>query len=335
MGVNSDTGIAGLTLGGGFGKLGRKFGLACDNLLSAEVVTADSRVLLASETENADLFWGIRGGGGNFGVVTKFEYRLHAVGPSLLRASLSYDGEHARDAMRYYRDMAAIAEDDVSADAGLSVGTDGKPVFSLSVCHVGAVDRGAGVIQRLLARLRAGVKAVDETVDAMPYVSVQSLADQTFPRGRRYYWKAQFLGDIDDEFIDVLLDGFSAAPSPHSIFAFQQVGGAISRLPQSATAYANRDAAFDCFPIAIWDSPAEDAANIAWARKLWQALQPFSTGGVYVNNLGDEGDDRIRAAYSVNYQRLVSLKDKFDPDNVFRLNQNVRPSREKTAGAKD
>ena len=282
---------------------------------------------MASGTENADLFWGIRGGGGNFGVVTEFEYRLHAVGPTLLRASLSYDSEHAQDAMRYYRDMAAVAEDEVSADAGLSVGTDGKPMFSLSVCHVGAIERAPGSSSVYSPGCARASKPSTKPSTRCHTSSVQSVADQTFPRGRRYYWKAQFLGDIDDEFIDVLLDGFSAAPSQHSIFAFQQVGGAISRLPKSATAYANRDAAFDCFPDCDLGFADRGRGQYRLGAEALAGLQPFSTGGVYVNNLGDEGDDRIRAAYSANYPRLVSLKDKFDPDNVFRLNQNVRPSR--------
>jgi FAD/FMN-containing dehydrogenase len=326
MGVNSDTGMAGLTLGGGFGKLGRAYGLACDNLVSAEIVTADGRFLLASETKNCDLFWGIRGGGGNFGVATALTFRLHPVGPEMLRASLAYDQEHARDAMRFYRDLAAAAPEEVSADASLSMGFSGGPVFGITLCYAGPAHEGAHVLDRLLAPLRASVRATDEVLGLIPYLAIQSAGDAVFPRGRRYYWKAQFLREISDEFIDVLLDRFPASPSPRALVVFQQVGGAIARVSPDATAYGNRDAAFDCFPISIWDSPADDPANVAWAQELWTALRPFSTGGVYVNNLGEEGDERVRAAYGDNLPRLIALKEKYDPMNVFCMNQNIRRS---------
>ena len=326
MGVNSTTGSAGLTLGGGFGKLGRKYGLACDNLLSAEVVTADGRHLRAGADENADLFWGLRGGGGNFGVVTAFAFRLHPVGPMILHASLTYDCGHARDAMRAYRELAAGAPDEVSADAALATGPSGEPVFSVSACYIGPVDEGARAFDRLLAPLRTGVRPTGEDIRPRPYLEIQSAADATFPRGLRYYWKAQFLNEIGDDAIDVLLERFPAAPSRRSLFVFQQVGGAIARVPPDATAYFNRGAACDSFPVSIWESPEDDAANIAWARELWAALQPFASGGVYVNNLGEEGEERLRAAYGDNYPRLVALKDRYDPTNLFRFNQNIVPS---------
>lgn len=322
MGINSDTGISGLTLGGGFGKLGRKFGLACDNLLAADVVTADGRLLTASASENPDLFWGIRGGGGNFGVVTAFEYRLHPVGPTVLAGSVVYDYEHARDALRFYYEFSSTAPDELSADAVLMTAPSGERLFGISICYSGALDEG----ERVLGPLRAHGAPLEVQIARMPYLQVQSAGDSIFPRGRRYYWKAQFLREISEAAIDTLLQAYASAPSARSLAVLQQVGGAIARLAPSETAYAQRDAAYDCFPISIWEDSAEDEANIRWAREFWAEMRPFSTGGVYVNNLGDEGDDRIKAAYGGNYERLVALKTKYDPTNLFRLNQNIRPT---------
>jgi FAD/FMN-containing dehydrogenase len=322
MGINSDTGISGLTLGGGFGKLGRKYGLACDNLLAAEVVTADGRLLTARASENPDLFWGIRGGGGNFGIVTAFEYRLHAVGPKVLAGSVVYDYAQARDALRYYYDFSSTAPDELSADAALMTMPTGERVFGISLCYSGPLDGG----ERVLEPLRAYGRPLEARIAPIPYLQVQSAGDSIFPRGRRYYWKAQFLREISDTAIDTLLEVYATAPSPTSLAVLQQVGGAISRIPTSDTAYAQRDAAYDCFPISIWDDPAEDEVNVRWARAFWTAMRPFSTGGVYVNNLGDEGEDRVRSAFGDNYDRLVALKNKYDPTNLFQLNQNIRPT---------
>jgi FAD/FMN-containing dehydrogenase len=326
MGVNSDTGIAGLTLGGGFGRLGRKYGLACDNLTAADVVTADGGLLRASATENADLFWGLRGGGGNFGIVVAFEYRLHLVGPKMLRASLTYDYEHAPDALRAYYEFSSRAPDEVSADAALVGGRAAERFFSVSLCHTGPVDEGREALEPLLKGLRANARPLEEQIVPSTYLDIQSAGDSIFPRGRRYYWKAQFLREISDAAIDTLLEQFAAAPSNRCLAVLQQVGGAIARVPVADSAYGNRDAAYDCFPIAIWDAPADDEANIRWAREFWTAMRPFSTGGVYANNLGDEGEDRVRAAYGDNYRRLVALKKKYDPTNFFRQNQNIAPT---------
>jgi FAD/FMN-containing dehydrogenase len=326
MGVNSDTGIAGLTLGGGFGRLGRKYGLACDNLTAADVVTADGGLLRASATENADLFWGLRGGGGNFGIVVAFEYRLHPVGPTMLRGSLTYDYEHAPDALRAYYAFSSHAPDEVSADAALVGGRSAERFFSVSVCHTGPVDEARRVLESLLKPLRANPRPLEGQIVSSTYLDLQSAGDSIFPRGRRYYWKAQFLREISDAAIDTLLEQFAAAPSNRCVAVLQQVGGAIARVPVADTAYGNRDAAYDCFPIAIWDDPTDDEANVCWAREFWTAMRPFSTGGVYANNLGDEGEDRVRAAYGGNYRRLVALKRKYDPTNFFRLNQNIAPT---------
>jgi FAD/FMN-containing dehydrogenase len=321
MGVNSDTGIAGLTLGGGFGRLGRKYGLACDNLVAADIVTADGRLLRASATENADLFWGIRGGGGNFGIVTAFDYRLHPVGPTVLGGAVIFDYEQARDTLRFYYEFSSNGPDDLSADAALATLPSGERVLSISVCYSGPLDAG----ERVLKPLRTYGAPIEDRIGQIAYVQAQSAGDSVFPRGQRYYWKAQFLKEITDAAIDTLLGAYATAPSVMSLAVLQQVGGAIARVPSTSTAYGNRDAAYDCFPISIWQHPAHDEANIRWARDFWAAMRPFSTGGVYVNNLGDEGEDRVRAAYGENYLRLVALKKKYDPRNIFRLNQNIKP----------
>ncbi len=322
MGVNSDTGIAGLTLGGGFGKLGRKYGLTCDNLIAADIVTADGRLLHASASEHSDLFWGLRGGGGNFGIVTAFEYQLHRVGPDLLVGSVLHRYEHARGALKFYHEFSRRAADELSVDAALVTLPNGERAFSISACYIGDPEGGKDAVAPLL---KFG-SPIDSSLGVRPYLQIQSAGDSVFPRGRRYYWKAQFLREIGDGAIDALLDIYAKAPSPSALLVFQQVGGAIARIPSSACPYANRDALYDCFPLAIWDNPVDDQANIRWARELWSAISPYSTGGVYANNLGDEGEDRVRAAYGENHARLVALKNKYDPTNFFRLNQNIRPT---------
>ncbi|WP_407155322.1 FAD-binding oxidoreductase [Bradyrhizobium sp. STM 3557] len=322
MGVNSDTGIAGLTLGGGFGKLGRKYGLTCDNLISAEVVTAEGNILKASATEHPDLFWGLRGGGGNFGIVTAFEYALHPIGTSLQVASALHRYDHAREAMRFYDEFARRAADEANVDAALVTLPSGERFFSISACYVGPHHDG----ERALSPIIRFGSPVETRLAAVPYLDIQSGGDALFPRGRRFYWKAQFLREISTGAIDALLDAYARAPNTSSLLVFQHVGGAIARVPAQDSPYANRNAAFDCFPVAIWDDPADDDANMRWARELWSAVRPYSTGGVYANNLGDEGEDRVRDAYGENYARLAELKTKYDPTNLFRMNQNIKPT---------
>jgi FAD/FMN-containing dehydrogenase len=322
MGINSDTGIAGLTLGGGLGRLGRKHGLACDNLLAADIVLADGRIVTASTVENPDLFWAIRGGGGNFGVVTTFTYRLHPLGPQILGGLLIHDFARAREVLRFYRDFSGAAPDETSADAVFLTTPEGQRLLAISACYVGAVDEG----ERALRPLREFGPPIQDLIAPVAYTALQASADPLFTRGRRYYWKAQFLQRISDAAIDALTDGYAGATSPLSLAVLQQVGGAIARAGGDASAYGNRDAAYDCFPAAIWEDPAEDERHIAWARAFWEAMRPFATGGVYANNLGEEGEARVRAAYGANYARLAALKATYDPGNLFRLNQNIRPA---------
>jgi len=319
-GVNSDTGLVGLTLGGGIGRLARKHGLSCDNMLSARVVTADGTILMASETENADLFWALRGGGGNFGVVTEVAYRLHPLGPMVLSGSLICGWPQTRDTIRRYAEFTASAPDEAYADLALVSSSDGPPGVSVSLFYAGPIAEG----ERIFARLRTGLRPIEDRVRAAAYVDVQKGGDATFPRGDRFYWKAQFLREITDGLIGALIDRFPSAPSTRSLFVFQQVGGVIARTPVEASAYPNREAAYDAFPVSIWTDPAADAENIAWGRTLYETVRPFAPGGVYVNNLGDEGEARVRAAYGPNYARLATLKAKHDPDNLFRSNANIR-----------
>ena len=321
MGVNGDTGIAGLTLGGGFGKLGRKYGLTCDNLLAADVVTADGRMLRASESENADLFWGLRGGGGNFGIVTAFEYRLHRLGTTVLVASATFAERDARDAMKFYYEFSRNAPDEVTADAALASLPSGARVFSVSACHCGPAEQAESTLRHLVTH----GTPLDARIARVPYLQVQAAGDSVFPRGQRYYWKAQFLREISDAAIDALLAAFTSVPSAKSLVVLQHLGGAIGKIAPQDTAFVNRDANYDCFPVAIWNDADDDAANIGWSRELWAAMRPFSTGGVYVNNLGDEGADRVRAAYGANYDRLAALKRTYDPANLFRRNANIPP----------
>ncbi len=322
MGVNSDTGIAGLTLGGGLGRLGRSVGLACDNLLAADVVLADGRIVRASKDDHPDLFWALRGGGGNFGVVTSFVYQLHPLGPVVLGGMLLWEFERARDAMRQYAEFCAAAPDDVDVLGVLLTGPGAQKLFAASCFCAGTVARGEAALQPL----RSGAaRPAQDQVAPIAYTTLQGSADPLFPRTRRYYWKSHFLPGLTDTAVDTLVERFAHVPSPMSVIALQQAGGAIGRVPSDATAYANRDAAFDCIPIAIWEDSVHDAANIAWSRSVWEAMRPFSTGGVYVNNLGDEGEERIRAAYGSNWNRLTTVKANYDPDNLFRSNQNIRP----------
>src|SRR5579871_255890 len=320
-GVNSDTGLIALTLGGGIGRLGRRHGLSCDNMLSAEIVTADGQLLIASAKENAELFWGLRGGGGNFGIVSAITYRLHRLGPTVLAGSLVYDWKRVRDALLNHAEFSAAAPDELCTDAAMVTLPDGGHGFTISAFYAGPIDEG----ERILRPLRDALPTVEDRIGPISYVQLQKAGDASFPRGHRFYWKAQFLREITPAAADALIDRFPPVPSSKSVFVFQQVGAAIDRVPATATAYANRDAAYDSFPVSIWSDPAADEANIAWARDMYAVLRPFGMRGVYVNNLGDEGLERVKAAYGENYDRLVMLKRKYDRDNLFRLNQNLRP----------
>jgi FAD/FMN-containing dehydrogenase len=320
----SDTGIAGLTLGGGLGWLAGKHGLSCDNLLSADIVTADGTVVIASATENADLFWGLRGGGGNFGVATSFEYQLHPVGQVLAGLAL-YPFSKAKEALTLYRDFATAIPDEVNTIGGLLTSPDGAPVAVIAVCYHGNIEAG----EKLLRPLRTFGPPLADEINPMPYRQVQTLLDAATVRGRRYYIKSNMMQAISDGAIDTLMERFATIPSPLSFVFFQQLGKAANRVSATATAFSHRDALCEWGCLSSWLEPAADDVNIRWTRELSEVMRPFTTGRDYVNQIGletDEGAESIKAAYGTNYGRLVALKNKYDPTNLFRHNQNIKPT---------
>jgi FAD binding domain/Berberine and berberine like len=320
-GVVSMTGLAGLTLGGGIGWLNGRYGLACDNLLEADVVTADGQLRTASDTEHEDLFWAIRGGGGNFGIVTSFRYRLHAVS-GVLGGGVTFPPAQARAALRFYHDFARGAPDELSTAASISLDADRRPVVSVAACYCGPIERGEEIVRPL----RTFGPPVMDAISPMNYTTLQSAADGGYPPGRLHYWKASFLQEITDDAIDVMLAFASDMPSAFTGIGLQELCGAASRVAPTATAFPHRDHLYDCLILSQWDDPSDTDPNIAWTRQLFEALQPFLEGGVYANNLGAEETDRVRAAYGPNYPRLAAVKAAYDPSNLFRLNHNITPA---------
>jgi FAD/FMN-containing dehydrogenase len=330
-GIVTHTGIGGLTLGGGIGHLMRSFGLTIDSLVSCDVVTADGELLVASEDEHPDLFWGLRGGGGNFGIVTSFDYRLHPLGPTVLAGVLAWPMALATDVLRRLRDFAADAPDDVGIMANLRLAPalpifpeqlHGQPVAALIVCYTGPIEEG----QTVLRPLREFGSPVVDAIGPKPYVVHQALFDAAYPHGRHYYWKARRLPPLSDAAISVTVEQASAITSPLSAIPIFTLGGAVARVDDDATAFSGRNSAHDINFVASWlpDDP-EPELHKAWARSAWEALRPHAHG-VYVNFLSDEPSDQVRAAYGdTNYARLASLKAKYDPTNFFRSNQNIAP----------
>ena len=324
-GLVSTTGIAGLTLGGGLGWLMGNHGLACDNLISVDVVTADGRLLTASASRNEDLFWGLRGGGGNFGIATSFEFRLHPVGP-MLGGILIHRLDKAAEIIRFYDNFTRTSPDELGTFVGFGTSPDGERVLAIFVCYNGAVEEG----ERILKPLREFGPPLADMIGPMPYVQVQRMMDDAFPAGRQNYWKSNFLKGLGPEAIQVIVDHVLKAPSPYSAVAIEQFSGAVNRVGMNDTAFNHRNARYNLLIVGIWLDPAAKAQNVKWVRDLWGAMRPYSSDAVYVNYLGqeaDEGAERVKSAYGPEkYARLVSLKEKYDPTNLFRLNQNIRPS---------
>ncbi len=319
-GIVSGTGVAGLTLGGGIGWLMRKCGLTADNLLGADVVTAEGRFLHASAEENAELFWGLQRSGGNFGIVTEFRFRLHPVGPIVLAGWVLHPQEKAAEVLRFYRDYAAAAPDELTTIVilrrlphlpTLPPFLRGMPIIGIAVCHAGVIEAG----ERAVQPLRAFGPPLVDGIALKPYLAHQTLFDAAQPPGRHNYWKTAYLSGLGDAVIDVIVDGASEMRSPHSVLALYQLGGA-ARLGE---------AAFCLNCAATWTEPAESRRNIDWARDFAAAMEPCSTGGAYVNFLGEEGREQTRSAHRGHYARLVALKNAHDPENFFRLNQNIEP----------
>jgi FAD/FMN-containing dehydrogenase len=324
LGVNTDTGIAGLTLGGGYGWLGGKYGLACDNLVSVEVVTADARVLTASTTEHDDLFWGMRGAGANLGIVTSFEYRLHPVGP-ILGGLVIYPITSGKAALRSFDDFSATCPDEVSTAGLLLTAPSGAPAVGIGACYCGPLDEG----EKILKPLRSFATPLADFIAPQPYVQIQTLFDQAWAPGRRYYNKSSIVRRLSDSAIEMLLAYGRAMPTPVSAIAFQQLHGAASRVAVDATAFPHRFDHYSAYVHPATDDPAESDQIVRWGRECWDALQPFAEPAVYVNALEDalvEGQARVREAYGPNYARLLALKKQYDPTNFFRGNQNVEPA---------
>jgi FAD/FMN-containing dehydrogenase len=331
LGVNSTTGIGGLTLGGGWGWLSRSLGLTVDSLLSAEVVLANGDLVRASATESPDLFWAIRGGGGNFGVVTSFEFRLHNVGPEVLSGLVIHPLDAARDVLHYWRDFLKTTPEEfvcwfVMRKAPplpfLPAEWHGKEILVLAMCYSGP-DLKEG--ERIAEPLRKFGKPIADVVGPNPYAGWQTALDPLLTPGFRNYWKSHDFGEVSDGLIDALIAHARKIPDPNTEIAFAQLGGAVTRVAPEATAYSHRDGQFVMNVHGRWQDLGKDQECIGWARDLFQATAPFSTGSVYVNFLTQDEEDRIKAAYGRNYERLARIKAKYDPTNLFRANMNIRP----------
>jgi FAD/FMN-containing dehydrogenase len=331
VGINSTTGIAGLTLGGGFGWLSRKYGLTVDNLLSAEVVNAAGEVVRASESERPDLFWALKGGGGNFGVVTRFEFRLHPVGPDVLSGLIVYPISEAKPVLKRYRDFLAEAPEELNVWTVLRKApplpflpaeVHGTGIIALALIYAGDPKQGEALVEPL----RNFGTPVGEHVGVQPYVAWQQAFDPLLTAGARNYWKSHNFSRLDDGLFDTVAAYVKRMPSPQCEIFFGALGGATTRLAPESASYAHRDAQFVMNFHGRWDAPANDALCIGWAREFFEATAPFASGGAYVNFLTDDEGDRVRAAYGASYDRLAQVKRRYDPDNFFRVNQNIEPA---------
>jgi FAD/FMN-containing dehydrogenase len=329
LGFVSATGCAGLTLGGGFGYLTRRFGWTSDNLAAVDLVTAAGQVIRASDREHSELFWGLRGGGGNFGVATSFEYRLHPVGPEIIAGAIAWRGEEAASVLEMYRAVAAQAPRELTVVVGLRLAppapwlakdVHGKPIVALFVCYSGPLADA----ERVLAPIKTFGTPVGDVIQKRSYVSQQMLLDATQPKGRRYYWKSEYLRSLEPGLAARAIEHASRMTSPHSAILIFPLDGALNERPEDHSAVGNRDAAAVLNIASAWEHAAKDAENIEWARGAWRDLRQFSTGGTYINFLTeDEGEERTRAAYRTNYERLVRIKAEWDPGNLFRTNKNI------------
>jgi len=321
VGTVSTTGIAGLTLGGGQSWLASKHGFAIDNLLSVDIVTADGTLRSVSATQHEDLFWAVRGAGHNFGVVTSFEYRLHPVGP-VLGGLVIHPSSQAVEVLRFYREFTASQPDELQTWAGILTLPDGNKVVALVPFHAGSLDEG----ERLVAPLRRFGNPMADTVGPLPYVAIQQIFDAAFPPGRLNYWKSSLTRHLADEVIEATVEYAHTVPSPFTAILFAELHGAYSRVGKTETAYFHRDLQYDAIILSGWTNPADTPRNIDWSRELFAAWEPYLARAAYVNDLGDEGEERARSAYGDNYARLTELKAKYDPTNFFRMNQNITPA---------
>ncbi len=330
-GLVSSTGVAGFTLGGGIGWLMRSVGLACDNLVGADVITADGQLVHASEDENRELLWGLRGGGGNFGIVTSFEFRLHPIGPMLVGGPIFFAGDRAEEILRWWRDWARSLPDEVTSLVNLTTAppapflpeeVHGRPIVGVVAVHAGEHDRGHALVQPL----KDLPDPIADLIGVMPYTTIQSLLDALWTRGAQNYMRSAFVDEPTDAVIAAAVAQHRAVPSPQSEIHLHQFGGAVARIGDGHAAFGDRSAPYVLNVIARQPDADGFAANVAWARETTRAFDPVSRGGAYVNFMSDAEDDRLRASYGdEKYERLVALKRRYDPENVFRLNQNIRP----------
>ena len=323
-GAVSTTGIAGLTLGGGLGWLMGKYGLAADNLLSVEMVTADGKIVRASDDENSDLFWAVRGAGANFGVVSHLEYRLHEVGPAVTGGIVAHTFENARDVLRFYRETCRGLPDEMIVFSALLHAPDGSgnQLAAMAVCHCGPLGDGESAVRPI----KGFGSPVLDTVGPIEYCSVNTMLDAAFPKGALNYWKSSFMDELSDEAIDAMVRHFSSCPAPMGQLFLEHWHGAVSRVDVDETAVPHRSEGWNLLVLSEWIDPAETDKCIAWARDTYESMSPFLASGRYVNYLDkDEAGDAVAAAYGPNYRRLQELKAKWDPDNAFHMNQNIRP----------
>jgi FAD/FMN-containing dehydrogenase len=320
-GTVGDTGIAGLTLGGGFGWLEGKIGMTVDNLLGADVVLATGESVRASADENPDLFWALRGGGGNFGIVTSFTYRLHEIGPTIIGGLVIHPFAQAKAVLAFYDAFMKGAPDELVAAAVLMTAPDGNRACGIAVAWPGDLAEG----ERLVAPIKSFGSPVLDAIGQMPYLAQQAMLEQAMPPNLLNYWKAEFLNELSTDVIDIAVDAFSRVPSPLSSMLFFPIRGAASRVAPDATAFPHRTG-YHLGIYSLWNDPAQNARNKEWVRGTWAGMKPHATGGVYVNELGeDDGADRVSVAYGANYDRLARIKARYDPNNVFCLNANILP----------
>ena len=320
-GLNSTTGVAGFTLGGGIGWLMSKHGLTCDNLISADVVTAEGKLLVATAEENEDLFWGLKGGGGNFGIVTSFEFQLHPL-LMILAGPLAYPPEKAEDVIRFVCDFNSDAPDELGQGCAFRPLPDGRQVLAATFCYAGDLQEG----EKIVAPARRFGSPTLDKIQERRYEDFQKSLDDLWPHGLYCYWKSGFMKEPSDEAIKVIARFAKSKPSPLSVIILTYHHGLASRIAPDAAAFSHRDRLYNLNIQAQWSDAADTDLNMKWIREFWAAVEPFMTGGVYVNFLSQEGETRVRAAYGDNWGRLVALKNKYDPTNLFRFNQNIKPS---------
>ena len=330
-GLVSSTGMAGFTLGGGIGWLARKLGLTLDNLLSVDVVTADGKLLKASASENSDLFWGVRGGGGNFGIVTSFEFKLGKIGPIIFGGLVIHPLEDGKEVLKYYREFVRHTPDELTTIAVFLTAPPApfipekihhKKVLALAGCYCGSLEEG----EKVLKPLRTFRAPLVDMFQPMPYTVIQSFLDEAAPPHLQNYWKSEYLSELSDDAIGTIIENFAVVPSPLTAVHIHQMGGFLGRVPEEETSFSHRSENFILNIVGTWSDTGENEKNMRWVRDFFAGMKQYSSGAVYVNFLGEEGADRVKAAYGeAKYKRLVELKRKYDPTNLFHLNQNIKP----------